>query len=167
MSAARSSWLGPALAIAAGIAAMLFSIQTLRDTPDRIAQITRRHADWTRLHQASAQLAADRAALDALTKNGGATPLADWLRSQHPNWTAEVREKEGERVTENWSLQRMQVTIPDVNLSELGATLDALAGLRPPWRAVEISISAAESGAGRGRASLLLEGLVNTPAATP
>ncbi len=167
MSARPFQWFPTALVIALAIAALAFSVRTLRDTPSRIAQIERRKADWQRLHEAAQRVAADRATLAETTKNGPALNIADWMRTQRPTWTAEVREKERERISENWSVQRAQVTIPNVNLADFGTTLDALAAQNPPWRAAEISISAVESGAGRGRVSLLLEGVVKTTATAP
>lgn len=162
MSGTRATWIAPALALLLAAGAILYSAQTLRATPARIAQITRRQNEWQQLRQASAKIAADRAALMEMTRSGAATPLAELLRAQRPGWSAEVREKERERITENWSLQRAQVTITNVNLADLGTTLDALAAERPPWRAAEISISAA--GPGTARVSLLMEGLVQKPA---
>lgn len=162
MSAARTIWIGPLVAALLAVGALALSVQTLRATPARLAQITRRQSDWQQLRQASEKIATDRAALAELTRNGGATPLAEWLRAQRPSWSAEIREKERERVTENWSVQRMQITIASVNLAELGTTLSALSAERPPWRATEISISAADPGT--ARVSLLMEALVEKPA---
>jgi len=167
MSARPFAWLPTAFAASLAVVAVALSIHTLRVTPERIAQIERRKGDWRTLRTAAQRLATDRAALAEQTQNGPAANLADWMRSQRAAWTAEVQEKERERITENWSLQRMQVTIPNVNLVDLGTTLDALAVQTPPWRVAELSISAVESGAGRGRISLLLEGLVATKPSAP
>ncbi|MCZ7593081.1 MAG: hypothetical protein M5U15_13525 [Kiritimatiellae bacterium] len=161
MSETRAPWIGTLVALLLALGALIFSAQTFRATPAKIAQITRRQADWLQLRQASAKRTADRATLMEMTRSGSATPLAEILRAQRPSWAAEVREKEREPITENWSLQRAQVTIASVNLADLGKTLDALAAERPPWRAAEISISASEPGT--ARVSLLMEGLVQKP----
>lgn len=165
MNATRQPRWIPALVLAVAVASLLFAVTTWRDTPGRLNRIARRHADWERLHVEAQRIAADRAALADRTRSGAAPPLAEWLRAQRPDWKSDVREKDRERVTADWSIQRMQVTLDDVNLADMGATIDALTSARPGWRAAEITITAAESAPGRGRVTLILEGLVRTPAA--
>lgn len=165
MSASASTRIVPILSITAAALAVLLTVWTLRETPARLAQLSRRQSDWAQLHRAGSQRATERATLADVTKSGGATPLAEWLRAQHPTWNAEVREQERERINENWSLQRVQITIPAVTLADLDTALNTLAALRPPWRAAEISIAASEPGS--GRASLLMEGIIATPGGAP
>lgn len=165
MSAPASARIVPILSITAAVLAVLLTFWTLRETPARLAQLSRRQSDWAQLHRASTQRATDLATLTELTTSGGAAPLAEWLRAQQPGWNAEAREQERERINENWSLQRVQLTIPTVNFADLGTALNALSAQRPPWRAAEISLTATERGS--GRASLLMEGIIATPGGAP
>lgn len=140
---------------------------SLRHAPDRVRQIERRHEEWSELRALAARLAADQSVLAAATREGGAPPLAEWFRAQRPTWPVELKDAESERVTADWSLSRMQVTIPRVALAELGETLVALARGPAPWRAVELNLSAIDAEPGFARAVLTLEGLARAPVATP
>src|SRR5690606_37659081 len=104
MSARPFNWLPTAFVIALAVIAGAISVRTLRVTPERIAQIELRKSDWNQLHEAARRIATDRATLTEMTKGGPSLNIADWLRTQRSAWTAEVREKERERITENWSL---------------------------------------------------------------
>ncbi len=165
MNGARS-W---GMAAAAGLlmlAAVAYSARTLAVTPERLALVQRRHADWLHLRAQAAELAAHRAALAERTADGPAVPLGEWLRERRPGWTVDLREAGVERINRDWSLQRMNVTVADVNLADAGDTMAALAALQPPWRVMEVSLAAGDT-PGRGRVSWVLEGLVRTPAASP
>ncbi|HMP76162.1 MAG TPA: hypothetical protein PKE12_07700 [Kiritimatiellia bacterium] len=159
------AWLAPAALIALALFAVGAAVYAVRETPGRLRQIERRHAEWIALRDQSARRAAERDALAYATRAGASPPLPGWLREQRPAWKTEVREAERERITPDWSLQRVQVTIDRVNLVELGETLATLAALPAPWRAVEITIAAEDGGPGRGRATLVMEGLVRAPVA--
>lgn len=167
MTAARTAWLGSVAALLFAACALAFAAQTLRATPDRLQQLERRRSDWANLEALAADRRADAARLAELTRAGAARPLGDWLRELKPDWNAEVREKERRPITADWSLQQAQVTMADVNLAELDEVLRQLAAATPPWRTVELTLTAVDSGAGRARVSLLMEGLAHAPAASP
>lgn len=158
------AWLSPMLLLVLAACALVLAARAFSGTAAQVRQIERRQADWQALRAQAAQRAAERAALAEATRAGGSPPLADWLRAQRPDWKTELREAERERISPDWSLQRMQVSMDRVNLDELGDTLAALAALPAPWRAIEITIEAGDGGPGRGRVSLLLEGLARAPA---
>lgn len=167
MNASRTAWIVPTLALLCAAVAMAVSVQTLRDTPARIKQLERRQAEAAQLATLAAERQGDLARLKDRARAGSAKSPGDWIRELKPNWTVELRDQDRIPVTADWSLQRTQATMGDVNLAELDDVLQRLAAVEPPWRAVEWTLTAVDSGAGRARVVLLLEGLVHTPGATP
>lgn len=160
MSGAQRQHAWTALLAVAFAAAGALTVYTARATPALVRQVERRHADLARLQDLAQSAAADRAAIDAVAAAGAsAAPLADLVKSALPAVRADIQERETRALLENWHARRMDVMLEDVHLAEAGRLLATLEAGRPPWRAVEWQITATEGAPGRGRATLLLEGL--------
>jgi len=148
------------LLLGAAALALAFTAYTLGQAPGLRQQIARRQADLVRLQTLAGEQAVDRAALDALAAAGaGAPALPDLIKSVLPGTKVDLHERETQRLIEGWSVRLMDVMLDDVNLAEAGQLLLRLEAARPPWRVAELQITASEGSAGRGRVTLLTEGL--------
>lgn len=150
------------LAVLVG-AALASTFHTVRTAPALRQQILRRQADLARLADLAGKHARDEANVAAVAAAGaGAAPLGEWIKATWPAWRADVRQRESVPLIEGWSVQLMDVMLEDVYMTEAGRFLGALETGRPPWRVVEIHLTATEGRPGHGRMSLLAEGLQRT-----
>lgn len=152
---------GWSLLLAGAVVAALFTtLHAVRATPGLHQQIRRRQADIQRLQELARRHAGDQAALEAVAAAGpGAPALAELTRHALPGVRVEVQERESRALIEDWSVQWLDVMLEDVHLVEAGRYLAGLESGRPPWHVAEIQITASEGAAGRGRVTLLAEGL--------
>jgi len=153
------AWMaGACLVLLIGIGWTLSSVQHHRAQQ---THIERKLAD--RQSIAVYQLALDRqlAAVRAFDELAADRPtdLAVLLRAQWPGIQAEVRRRDSVPAWGAWQAHRMEVSIENIALNELGRILAATERERPPWRLVEGNILAADQRPGAARATLVFEGL--------
>jgi hypothetical protein len=150
-----------AAAFALAAAALLLTARTVTQTPRSLAQLARRHGDLLQLQGLAKRNASDRAAVQALAASTNQPPeLAPWLREKLPGVEIDVQSRATTPLLPGWTAHRFDVLLADVPLAEAGRVLAEAESLRPPWRTVEVQITAREGAGGRSRVALVLEGLL-------
>jgi len=151
------------LLAAAAAGALAFSARTLVATPGLMRQLQRRASDLERLRTLAADTASDRALLQALADTGGSPPsLGELVNAALPSAAAEFQVRETRALIEGWSLRRVDVILGDVSLADVGSLLARAEEARPPWRVAEFQVTASDGPGGRGRVTLVMEGLERT-----
>jgi hypothetical protein len=146
--------------VLAVLVALGWTIQNIKDAPDRLARLERRAKQFRELDALSREQAADRVALEQFAGLENATPvsLAALVRESFGGATADVHQRGVQELMEGWRLRRMDVTLDSVALSSIGEFITRCEQQRPPWRLTEcLVVAGAQSG--QGRVTLLLEGL--------
>ena len=156
-----------ALAISLAAAALWLSAHNLANIPVRLAQLVRRHGDVLQLEGLVSKSEADRAAFAAVAATTNQPPDPEgWIRLRLPGVELEVHDRETVALRPGWTVRRVDVLLPDIELATLGQLLASAEGLRPPWRTVECQITAREGVPGRGRVALVWEGLFRAESRT-
>jgi len=79
-----------------------------------------------------------------------------------PSGRADIRRKEQRAIRDGWKVTRYDVIFNDAVLREVSDFITAAETVRPPWRIVECHITAATGAPGKGRVTMVLEGLRQT-----
>ncbi|MFH0908827.1 MAG: hypothetical protein V1929_08700 [bacterium] len=159
MKAGGQSILGAA-AIAACALGLVMTLQSARAMPDAAAQLKRRASDYGKLVALAARqedIAAAKSVFEELDRKR-AVPMADLVQSGLPGVRVEVRPRDATPLAGGWSLRSVDVTLDDVDIAVASRLLAAAAVARPPWRPVEIAVTALDR-PGAGRVSLMMEAI--------
>ncbi|HEY8240889.1 MAG TPA: hypothetical protein VIH35_05550 [Kiritimatiellia bacterium] len=148
------------MAASVAFAGVVLSISTLRATPQGLAKVERRAADFARLQALAGDLDRAKAVLRGREGMPGrnAVPVEDLLMSAFPGKNAEVLPRETKGLIDGWSARSVEIVIEDAPLEGVGKLMREAAEARPPWRVAECTITASDR-PGYGRVTLLLETL--------
>ncbi len=152
------SFLYPAAGLLAVVAIWL-TARTASGILRDVGQLARRRSDLIQLQGLAERQARQQSAFQTVAASGG-TPvdLATWLREQQPALAFDISNRESVSLREGWSVRRVDARLADATLADISSLLTRLESLRPPWRLVEVTLTAGAS-PGRGRVALLLETL--------
>ncbi len=151
-------------AVAACLLGAALSFQSAQLASEVSRQLRDKYADLARLRDLQQNEERVAGALNAFERlPSKAPPLLDDLVSLAvPEAHATIRTREVRPVAEGWSARSTEVSFNDVALSDLSRLVERAEIQRPPWRLVELNITASEQTPGRGRVTLLLEALEKT-----
>ena len=152
-----TAWLR-GLAVAACVAGCGLTVQSLYTAPEAARHLKQKVADLRSLQALAAAQARQFEQLPSKTP----PPLGELVNTTVPGAHYNQRLRESRLAKAGWSVRSVEVSFDDLRLADLATFLERAENKRPPWHLVECSFTASDPTPGRGRASLVLEGLEKT-----
>jgi hypothetical protein len=142
------------------VVGLVMSVATVRATPQAMAKLERRAADYAKLQSLATDLDRAKAVLRARAAMGQdrAVPVQDLLMSAFPGTTPQIQPRETRALDDGWSARSVEVVLDDADLAGIGRLATDAASAQPSWRIAECAITASDR-AGHGRITLLLEAI--------
>ena len=146
------------LVLLTGLALTLQSIVT---APAIRQQLQRKADNWKQLCALRDGLGRYDASIRTFESLKSTRPvaLAEVARNAVSNATPAIRFLETRPAAAGWTLQSAEMSYDDVRLSDFAGLIGQAESARPPWRLMEINITALNQSPGRGRVSAVLEAL--------
>lgn len=160
-SAIRSAWIGAACALALALALAVRTAATLGKEADRLAEYAKLAARLDDLeHKSELRLASIR--VHEQLQNPHPLPVSQLLANALPDAQCETRELQSAPTIPGWTVRRVEVSFPSVDTARLAGLLVAAENCRPPWRVVELAITALGESGSSAQVRLVAEALDKT-----
>ena len=148
-------------AMAALLAGVAATVQSVRATPEKTRQLERKVADLGRLRKWQEERQDHLAALQPFEALKSPSPvlLADLAKKSFADARPDVRFREARPAADGWRVNTADVLLEKVRMADVSLFILAAENQRPPWKLVECSMTAGEQSPGYGRAVLVFEAL--------
>ncbi|TFH17042.1 MAG: hypothetical protein E4H02_03985 [Lentisphaerales bacterium] len=158
----RVLWTLAAIALAAGVSVSVWSLFRLNGHADRL----RTYVDYSRrLSDMSRQAGRSESAVRIFEglADPHPIPIPDLLKQSLPGEKYETREQPSQSTIPGWTVRRVSVTFPEIDLDMLAAFIVNAESGRPPWQIRSFTLRALSTSGRTGQATLILEALDRTP----
>lgn len=155
-------WALAVVVLTAGVIVSVWSVLRLGRHTEKLrtyAGYSRRLSDMDR--QASRSESAVRS-FESLS-DPHPIPIPDLLRSSLPGEKCETREQPSLSTIPGWTVRRVSVTFPEIDLGMLAAFIVNAESGRPPWQIRSLTLRSLSAAGGIGQATLILEALDRAP----